>query len=305
MRHFHYKRRRGFTVWELVCIIGVIALLFALLMPALSKVKRVSTRVVCGTNLKGLGTAMAVYANDYGGWYPQLPGTGRWSRLLGFDYHMERPDLTPGGAQGSTGRTITASWYLLVRETDVSPKSLICPETRQEAFGGRYLVYNKDVTEMWDFGAEPYKHVSYAMHLPYGRFPANANRSAAFALAADMSPWFVNGDIVPPGQNGEAPQLALDDYRSSSLSYGPGRRAANSSNHGGGKGWGGEGQNVLFADGHSSYQQRPDVGIARDGIYTYWPTDAPNEDDRRTGKNPATRDEDNDARSAEDSFLAI
>ena len=52
----------GFTLWELVCVIAVIALFFALLMPSLNKVKRISTRVVCGTNLKGLTPGVAIYS---------------------------------------------------------------------------------------------------------------------------------------------------------------------------------------------------------------------------------------------------
>ncbi|MBE0534608.1 MAG: hypothetical protein IH624_02985 [Phycisphaerae bacterium] len=288
----------GFTVWELICILGVIALLFALLMPSLSKVKRISTRVVCGTNLKGLGTAMMVYANDYEDRYPELPGVGPWAKHLGFDYCIERVDFGPGGDQADVGRTVTASWYLLVREADVSPKSFVCPEAPQEPFGGRYLVYNRDIVSMWDFGNDPYRHVSYAMHLPYGRFPAKGNRGAAFAVAGDMSPWFENGDILPPGRDPQPPQL-LTDSRSSSLYEGWGHRAANSSNHNH------QGQNVLFGDGHSSFEKASDVGIKEDGIYTYWPSAGAGDGEKRVGQNPTARDPENDARAAEDSFLAM
>jgi len=299
------RKTGGFTVWELVCIIVVIALLFALLMPSLSRVRTISSRVVCGTNLKGLGTAMTVYANDYGDRFPQLPGGGPWAKQLGFDYSAEKVDLGPGGEHAGAGRTVSASWYILIRHADVSPKSFVCPAAGQEPFGGRYIVYNRDIVQMWDFGNNPYRHVSYAMHLPYGRFPANAQRSSSFAVAADMSPWFINGDIVPPGKDGRLPQLSLDDDRSSSFGYRSGRRAANSPNHAGSTDRGGEGQNVLFGDGHTSYHERPDVGIANDGIYTRWPREDADEDERRTGTNPTARDAQNDAQDADDSFLVI
>jgi len=58
-------KKKGFTLIELLVVIAIIAMLMAILMPALSKVKKIAQRVVCGTNLKGLGTAQTVYANDY------------------------------------------------------------------------------------------------------------------------------------------------------------------------------------------------------------------------------------------------
>ncbi len=58
------KIRYGFTIWELICIISVIILLVGLLMPALSRVRTLSTRMVCGTTLSGYGKAMLIYLND-------------------------------------------------------------------------------------------------------------------------------------------------------------------------------------------------------------------------------------------------
>ncbi len=62
--------RKGFTVLELICVLAVIFFLFALLMPSLSKVKRISTRVVCGTNLKVIGTIGSMYLSDHDGRFP-------------------------------------------------------------------------------------------------------------------------------------------------------------------------------------------------------------------------------------------
>ncbi len=114
--------RNGLTLVEVVVVIFILLLIAAIFMPALGKMSPIAHRVVCGINLKGLGTAIAVYANDYDGAYPELPGKGAWSKELGFDYSMTRPDFGPGGAQELAGRTISASWYLLVREADVWPK---------------------------------------------------------------------------------------------------------------------------------------------------------------------------------------
>lgn len=54
----------AFTIWELLCILGIIVLLVALLMPALSRVRQQSTRIVCGSYLAGYGKAGLLYLND-------------------------------------------------------------------------------------------------------------------------------------------------------------------------------------------------------------------------------------------------
>ncbi|MHC4086872.1 MAG: prepilin-type N-terminal cleavage/methylation domain-containing protein [Planctomycetota bacterium] len=65
------KSKRGFTIWELLCVIFIIALLLALLMPALSRVRQVSTRMVCGSYLSGYGRAGLIYLNDSDGVFPE------------------------------------------------------------------------------------------------------------------------------------------------------------------------------------------------------------------------------------------
>ena len=69
-------RKKGFTLIELLVVIAIIAMLLAILMPALSKVKKIAQRVICATNLKGLGTAQTVYANDYHDEYVVQGGSG-------------------------------------------------------------------------------------------------------------------------------------------------------------------------------------------------------------------------------------
>ncbi len=54
---------------ELLVVIAVIALLMAILLPALSKAKEIARRIVCGNNEKSLMTASFIYANTYDGWY--------------------------------------------------------------------------------------------------------------------------------------------------------------------------------------------------------------------------------------------
>ena len=285
--------RKGLTRRDVVVLLVVIASFYIGATGLLSHGTYMSLRAICGTNLRGLGTAMLVYAHDYDGAYPQLPGNGPWAKELGFDYYSF------GGPQAEAGRTISASLYLLVRQADISPKSFVCSRSSQVSFEGENP-QNLDITELWDFGADPYKHVSYSMHNPYGKFPADDTRSAAFAVAADMSPWFKNGDIVGAGEDGSTPQLLSNDWSMNAQVEKSQTQAANSIHHGRGGHKYGEGQNVLFGDGHNAYEKRSDVGVRHDGIYTYQ-----SGGDIRIGTNPTARDEANDAMSEEDSFLGI
>ena len=57
-------RRRGFTLIELLVVIAIIALLMAILMPALSRVKKQAKSVTCLANLKQWGLVFAMYANE-------------------------------------------------------------------------------------------------------------------------------------------------------------------------------------------------------------------------------------------------
>jgi prepilin-type N-terminal cleavage/methylation domain-containing protein/prepilin-type processing-associated H-X9-DG protein len=61
---------KAFTLLELICVIAIIGLLMALLVPSLSKVRKISTRVICGSNMKGLGTVCAIYLNDSDDTFP-------------------------------------------------------------------------------------------------------------------------------------------------------------------------------------------------------------------------------------------
>jgi prepilin-type N-terminal cleavage/methylation domain-containing protein len=254
------RKRKGFTLVELLVVIAIIALLMGILMPALSRVRQIAFRMVCGSNLSGIGRAMLIYANDYDDSFPRAGYVGTvwvdellsWSavdRQAAFGY--------PGGA------TITSNFYLLVRYAEVTPKSFVCKsESNTTVFKVENYLPGYEDEDVWDFGPgqttnasyTPTNHCSYSYHMPYNRFfLSTASSEPGLAVAADRNPWLdPDTDTSYFLWDSHEKKFGLTAYQYGNA--GPHQR---------------EGQNVLFMDNHVYFEKQAFCGIEEDNIYTY------------------------------------
>jgi prepilin-type N-terminal cleavage/methylation domain-containing protein len=251
-------KKKGFTLVELLVVIAIIALLMGILMPALARVRQIAFRMVCGTNLSGIGKAMLIYANDYEDELPRSGGRNSlWAARIPVWNALNRFNAYGVSATGEGGTSnISSCFYLLVKYAEVTPKSFLCKgdsgvsefKPADDGAGDR------DLIDLWDFGMEPETHCSYAYHMPFGLYALTTSSEPGMAVAADRNPW-----MDSPGATAKVfPGTYQPDGGKEAVTYG------NAIAHQG------DAQNVLFLDIHVGQEKRPFCGINDDNIYTMW-----------------------------------
>lgn len=144
--------RRAFTLIELLVVIAIIALLMALLLPAIQKVREAANRMLCGSNMRQWGVALHHYHNDFNDFppayekkvsaaYPTVPSKFyRWSVFAQLLPYVEQDNL-----QKLLDTTIplydaTGSVVLAPNQNGVATlvKLMLCPSDSMQKSDPRY-----------------------------------------------------------------------------------------------------------------------------------------------------------------------
>ena len=135
--------KKSFTVIELLVVIAIIAILAAMLLPALQKARDKAQGALCTSNLKDCMLNVAIYSTDYKGWFYAMGTTGMVSGAAD-------PGCTTGWA-----------WILNNIGYQLEPKTLACSmmnETPDSEYGLQCFTYGANILgaygNKWTFGTE-------------------------------------------------------------------------------------------------------------------------------------------------------
>ncbi len=239
----HRPRRSAFTLIEVLVVIGIMAVLMSILLPVVEIMRHKGYITKCSSNLRTIGQGLAMYTNENRGNYPRtmyVPGVP--------PVYGTHPDtVDPFTAGGPDANDVTAALFLLVRQ-GLPAEVFICPYNDDTEFA----IDTKATRDRSNF-TDYRRNLAYSFANPYppagttGYF-FKSNMSAGFALAADLNPGvkLPASDVTAPVAN--SPSATM--------------KKALSRNHER------DGQNVLYADGHVSWEKTPFCGVNNDNIFT-------------------------------------
>lgn len=240
---------RAFTLIEVLVVIGIIGVLMAILLPAMERVRHQAYVDRCASNLRQIGMALQIYAQDNHGNYPRTPYSGNAATYaLNQGTGVNAADPFQGG--GVLVNDLTAPLFLLMKTQKLTPEIMICPYNDETE-------YKSDIPALAGRSnfTDQTKNLGYSLANPY---PLDAVATAGYRLSNKLSAEFAVGADRNPGVLGKNANVYLPVLNSPTSVM----QQGNSRNHE----W--EGQNVLYGDGHIAWQKTPFCGIAQDNIYT-------------------------------------
>jgi prepilin-type N-terminal cleavage/methylation domain-containing protein len=129
--------RKGFTLIELLVVVAIIAVLIALLLPALSSARNQAQLVVCKTKMQGIGQSVYAYAADNNDWVPP------YTAELYFLYYKASDSVQRGyNADGWGAHGLLYKWKYII-----DPKTFYCPSNIKPP---RNDIYFEIGTKMWN-----------------------------------------------------------------------------------------------------------------------------------------------------------
>jgi prepilin-type processing-associated H-X9-DG protein len=251
---------------ELLVVIGIIALLISILLPALNRARETANRVKCSANLNQIGKALLLYSNEWKGAYPRT--------LYSPVATQTASQFTSATLDVSTTATYTAQnmvtgWpaagynnvpsalYLLLQTEDITSAVFVCPSSNATAdtYNSGAVTAPQSAQNHANWSSVQ-QNLSYSYADPY---PSSAAVGTGYKLTSSMDPSFAVCSDINPGVT--STNNADDVLAVNTSSSGQGNRLGNSNNHGK------DGQNVLFGDGHVEFEQNCCCGILRDNIF--------------------------------------
>jgi prepilin-type N-terminal cleavage/methylation domain-containing protein len=198
-------RKKAFTLVELLVVIAIIALLVAILLPSLGRAREMARQTACMSNLRGIGSGLALYEHDNKFTPPSLftRDTGGCQDYTGEPKSTRLTDLNkvywnPGKNEDDNVGSTANNWFLLVLHEVVQDEHFKCPSD------ARY-VPRKHGHKQWRCGFQQLESVSYGLQ-PCCKTEKSNKKHEAFLGAPGQT-----GDVQVAGDKPPSVALGTDD----------------------------------------------------------------------------------------------